>query len=184
MFVKFEDKVLKISQCNLFSQCFICILQGSFDFSIGFASFRYYRSHILIIIIHQHFKRQEKNKQNRTLCETYHPKITLSKWHWYPLKYMCCDLAKSVRGQEHWLWDITRKEKKQMDFFCFLLFWESFKSYNFGTTGPIQVGFSANCMCLFKWAIQLNRKLKMSHVWLQTLDFPRLHHIWLNSLSP
>ena len=32
-----------------------------------------------------------------------------------------------------------------MHLFCFLLFWESFKCYSFGTTGPIQVGFSAKC---------------------------------------
>ncbi len=32
-------------------------------------------------------------------------------------------------------------------------------------------------MYLSKWALQSNRKLKMSHVRLQT-DFPRSHHIW------
>ncbi len=36
-----------------------------------------------------------------------------------------------------------------MIFFCFLLFWESFNFYKFGTTGPIQGegGFSAKCTC-------------------------------------
>ncbi len=34
---------------------------------------------------------------------------------------------------------------KGMHFFCFLLFWESFNCCNFGTPGPIQVGFSAKC---------------------------------------
>ncbi len=32
-----------------------------------------------------------------------------------------------------------------MHFVCFLLFWESFNCCNYGTTGPIQVGFSAKC---------------------------------------
>ncbi len=32
-----------------------------------------------------------------------------------------------------------------MHFFCFLLFWESFNCCNFGTTGPVQVGFSTKC---------------------------------------
>ncbi len=40
---------------------------------------------------------------------------------------------------------VRYSQKKGMHFFCFLLFWESFNCYNFGTTGPIQVGFSAKC---------------------------------------
>ena len=43
--------------------------------------------------------------------------------------------------------------------FCILLFWESFNWYNFGTTGSIQVGFSAKCTSPI-WTIQSNRKLK------------------------
>ena len=35
-------------------------------------------------------------------------------------------------------------QKKECSFFP-LLFWESFNCYNFGTTGPIQMGFSAKC---------------------------------------
>ncbi len=37
-------------------------------------------------------------------------------------------------------------------------------AHNFGTTGPIQVKFSAKCTSLSKWALQSNRKLKMSYV--------------------
>ena len=40
---------------------------------------------------------------------------------------------------------VRYSQKKGMHFFCFLLFWESFNCYNFGTTGPIWVGFSAKC---------------------------------------
>ena len=36
---------------------------------------------------------------------------------------MCCDLAGSVGSQQHWLWDMAEKE---MNFYCFLLFWDSF----------------------------------------------------------
>ncbi len=50
---------------------------------------------------------------------------------------MCCDLVGSVWGRKHWLWDTARKRN------AFLLLWESFNSYNFGTIGPIQVGGSA-----------------------------------------
>ncbi len=43
------------------------------------------------------------------------------------------------------------------------------------THGPrFRWGFSK--MYLSKWALQPNRKLKMSHVWFPT-DFPRSHHI-------
>ncbi len=39
---------------------------------------------------------------------------------------------------------IVRTARKGMHFFWFfLLFWESFNCYNFGTTGPIKVRFSA-----------------------------------------
>ncbi len=50
----------------------------------------------------------------------------------------------SVGRQEHWLWDTDRKRNAIL--LCFLLFWESFIWYSFGTTGPIQVGFSAKCV--------------------------------------
>ena len=53
---------------------------------------------------------------------------------------MCCDLAESVGSI-----DCEIKPEKGMNFFSFVLFRES-KSivHNLGTTGPIQVGFSAN----------------------------------------
>ncbi len=35
-----------------------------------------------------------------------------------------------------------------MNFYCFLLFWESSIAHNLGTTVPIQVEFSAKCTCL------------------------------------
>ncbi len=53
------------------------------------------------------------------------------------------DLAESVKSQEHLLWDIARMRNE------FLLFSIVLKSpsitHNFGTTGSIQVGFSAKC---------------------------------------
>ena len=55
---------------------------------------------------------------------------------------MSCDLAASVGSLQHWLWDTARKMNA---FLCFLLFWNSFTWYNFGTTDWIQVGFSAKC---------------------------------------
>ena len=56
---------------------------------------------------------------------------------------MCCDLAGSVRSREHWLWDTARKRNAPLLFS--IVFWESFNCYNFGTTSPIQVTFSAKC---------------------------------------
>ncbi len=54
-------------------------------------------------------------------------------------RHKCCDLAGSFGSQEY----CEIQAKKGIHFFCFLLFWESFKRCNFGTTGPIQVGLSA-----------------------------------------
>ncbi len=89
---------------------------------------------------------------------------------------MCCDLAGSVGSREHWLWDTARKRN------AFLLFWESFNHFNFGTTGPIQVGFSAQCTSPI-WGHQSNRN-KKCHVRLPT-DSPRSHHIiWPDPARP
>ena len=55
---------------------------------------------------------------------------------------LCYELAESVGSLEQWLWDISGKNNK---FLLFLLFGESFKTHNFGTTGPIQIRFSAKC---------------------------------------
>ena len=58
-----------------------------------------------------------------------------------------------------------------MHFFCFLLFWESFNCYNFGTTGPIQVGFSAKCTSPDEDFSQIeNWKCHMFNFWLIPLD--------------
>ncbi len=84
---------------------------------------------------------------------------------------MCCNLAESVRSWEHWLWDIA---EKVMNFLCSLLlrilqllitlepliwFWWSFQQN-----------------VLFQMGTSINKKLKISHVRLQT-DSPRSHHI-------
>ncbi len=53
---------------------------------------------------------------------------------------ICCDLVESVGSWENWLWDTARKRN---EFLWFSAFWESFNCYNFGTTGLIQMGFSA-----------------------------------------
>ncbi len=42
--------------------------------------------------------------------------------------------------------DLEIEPNKGNKSFCFLLFWESFNCFNFGTTGPIQVRFSAKCI--------------------------------------
>ncbi len=49
--------------------------------------------------------------------------------------------AGSVGSREH---SLCIQPGKGMHF-CFLLCWESFNCYNFGTTGPIQVSFSERC---------------------------------------
>ncbi len=58
------------------------------------------------------------------------------------LWHLCCNLARSVGSRAHWFWDTARKRNA---FLCFPLFWEFSNCYNFGTTGPIQVGFSTKC---------------------------------------
>ncbi len=47
------------------------------------------------------------------------------------------------RKSEAFYIDCEIQSEKGMHFFCFVLFLESFN--NFGTTGPIQMGFSAKC---------------------------------------
>ena len=55
---------------------------------------------------------------------------------------MCCDLVGSVGSREYWLWDIAWKRNA---FILFSIVLRIFSCYNFGTTGPIQAGFSAKC---------------------------------------
>ena len=78
-------------------------------------------------------------------------------------KQMCCDLVESVRSREH----CEIQPEKRMHFFCFQLFWEYFTCYNFGTTGPIQVGFSAKRTSPNKDFKQIEN-WKMAHVRLPT----------------
>ncbi len=49
---------------------------------------------------------------------------------------------------------VRYSQKKECISFVFYCFWESFNCYNFGTTGPIQVGFSANVPLLMRTSIQ------------------------------
>ncbi len=80
---------------------------------------------------------------------------------------MYYDLAESGGSQERWLWDIA---KKGMNFFCFLLFWDSF---NCLITLETLVHVS-------KWALQSSRKLKMAHVWLRLISLDRItYHVML-----
>ncbi len=85
-----------------------------------------------------------------------------------PFSIMCYNLAGSVESQELWLWDTARTR----NFFCFLLFWESFNSYNFGTTGPIQVRFSAKCTSPNEDFNQINKLFDIP------TDSPISHHIF------
>ena len=56
--------------------------------------------------------------------------------------YMCCDLAGSVGSREH---IVRYSQKQECISFVSYCFKEFFNCCNFGTTGPIQVGFSAKC---------------------------------------
>ncbi len=71
------------------------------------------------------------------------------------------------------LWDIARKRNE------FLLFSIVLRILQLLITLESLVWFrwGFHKMYLYKWALQSNRKLKMSHVLLQT-DFFRSHHIW------
>ncbi len=88
---------------------------------------------------------------------------------------MCYDLVESVGSQEHWLWDNI--QKKELISFVFYCLENPSIVHNFGTTGPIQVGFWAKCTSPNEHFNQIE-KLKMSHVRLQT-NIPRSHHIML-----
>ena len=80
---------------------------------------------------------------------------------------MCCDLAESVRSQEHWLWYGQKKESIS------ILFWESFNcSLTLEPLVRFRWGFQQNLPP--KWALQSNRKLK--NVTCSTC-FPTSHHI-------
>ncbi len=71
--------------------------------------------------------------------------------------------------------------KKGTNFSCFLLFWESLNCRLLWNHWSDSGGVFSK-MYLSKWALQSNRKLKMSHARLPT-DFPRSRHICeLNTL--
>ncbi len=68
---------------------------------------------------------------------------TLTKHLWMAELGLCVAIWRSQ--SEVGNIDCEIQLEKGIHFFCFLLFCESFNCYNFGTTGPIQVEFSANC---------------------------------------
>ncbi len=65
--------------------------------------------------------------------------------------------------------DCEINPEKRMDFFCFLLFENPSIAHNFGTTGWIQVGFSAKCTSPNEHLIE-NWKWRMSELQLISLD--------------
>ncbi len=76
--------------------------------------------------------------------------------------------------------DCEIQPEKGMHLFCFLLFWESFNCYNFGTTGLIQAGFSAKCTSPNEDFNQMETEnvTRLTSDW-----FPILHYIFLTSDS-
>ena len=95
--------------------------------------------------------------------------------------YMCCDLVGSVGKSGALI--VRYSQKKECMHFVFYYF-ENLSiatyMYNFGTTGPIQTGFSSKCTSPGTSPNEdFNQieNLKMSHVRLAT-DFPRSHHIY------
>ena len=73
---------------------------------------------------------------------------------------------------------VRYSQKKEIYFFCFLLFWESSNCYNFVTTGPIQVGFSANVPLFNEYFNQIeNWKCHMFDFRLISLD--RITNVYL-----
>ncbi len=83
--------------------------------------------------------------------------------------YICYDLAESVGSWEQWLLDVARKRNEFLFVFCCFNY-PSIAHNHWSDSGGV---FSK--MHFSNWALQSNRKLKLSHVSLQT-DFPRSHH--------
>ena len=94
-------------------------------------------------------------------------------WHGFLSHHLCCYLAESVGCREYWLWE--NSQKKEWIYFVFYCFVNPSIAPTFGTTDPILAGVFSK-MYFSKWTLQSSRKLKMSHVQLQT-DSPRSHHI-------
>ena len=86
----------------------------------------------------------------------------------YDVCNMCCDLAESVR-----IWGIDCEPEKGMNFYCFLLVWESFncsQPWNHLTD---------SCRVFSKLYLSnehYNQIEKTENV--TCSNFPRLHHIW------
>ena len=59
--------------------------------------------------------------------------------------YMCCNLAESVGTWKLGELIVRYSQKKEWISFVFYCFENPSNAHNFGTTGPIQVGFSAKC---------------------------------------
>ncbi len=57
------------------------------------------------------------------------------------LQHMCCNLAQSVRSQDHCLWDSQKREWISTAFYCSK---KPSIAHILGTTRPIQVGFQQN----------------------------------------
>ncbi len=87
---------------------------------------------------------------------------------------MCYDLGESDGSQEHLLWGEMRySQKKEWVSFVFYYFENPSIAHNFGTTGLIQVRFSAKCTSPNKHFNQIENW--KCHIRLQT-DFLRSHH--------
>ena len=81
---------------------------------------------------------------------------------------LCYDLVESFWGQEHWLWDIGRNK---LISFAFYYVENPSIAHNFGTTGLIQVWFSAKCTPLNEHFNQIeNWKCHMFDIRLISLD--------------
>ena len=92
---------------------------------------------------------------------------------WYGQK-MCCDLVGSVRSRQHWFRDISRKRNEFLLFSIVLRILQLLIPLVDSSRVFIK-------MYLSKWALQANRKLKMSHIRLPT-DSTRSHHKCWSSL--
>ncbi len=58
--------------------------------------------------------------------------------------YMCCDLARSVEDQSAAL-IVRDSQKRKLITIVFYCSENPSNAHNLGTTGPIQMGFSAKC---------------------------------------
>ena len=93
------------------------------------------------------------------------------------------DLAESIRSREHWLWDTA--SKRDLICFVFYCFGNPSIAYNFGTTGPIQVGFSAKCTSPNELFNEIeNRKYHIFDFRLTSLDRITSYSLWSHIIYP